>query len=168
MQGKLQQSYRVSLEIGQNGYFSGTLALSQLSRLSSLVIPSDVDISVQFEFVRNLYKLNSITGHIKSKLTVECQRCLEPMLHEIDQDFGLLIDATDEDVEVSQMDTVYSDEGYLNVFEVIEDELILTLPLIMMHEEKDCNAYWKSEPEMVQVEEKVNPFAVLETLKSNK
>ena len=87
------------------------------------------------------------------------------MVYTIDQDFELLIDASDEDVEAFQVDTVFSSDGYLDVFEVIEDELILALPIILMHEDVSCNGYLSSTPSETQVVEKKNPLAVLEALK---
>ncbi len=165
MQGKLQQVYRVSKELGQNSLFSGSFQLSQLDRLSSLVLDNGAEIKLSFEFSTNEYHHPTIKGHVDAELQVECQRCLESMSYIVDQDFALLIDASEEDVTAFMMDTVYTDEGYLNVLEVIEDELILTLPLISMHEDRNCNKQWQ--PDLIEEEivEKINPFAVLETLK---
>ena len=165
MQGKLQQVYRVSKELGQNSLLSGSFQLSRLDRLSSLVISNDTDITLSFEFSSNAYRHPTIKGHIDTELLVECQRCLEPMVHTIDLDFDLLIDASEDDVQSFQMDTVYTDDGYLDVFEVIEDELILTLPLISMHEDNACNKQWQPDSIEESVVEKNNPFAVLKSLK---
>ncbi len=165
MQGKLQQVYRVSKELGQNSLLSGSFRLSKLPRLGSLVVSTEADLTVTFEFTTDEYRHPSIKGHIDTELLVECQRCLEPMVYPIDLDFHLLIDATEEDVESFQIDTVLTDEGYLDVFEVIEDELILALPLISVHEEPDCNKHWQSASNEEVVVEKNNPFAVLQTLK---
>lgn len=169
MQGKLQQTYRVNNELGRHGFFEGTIELSSLNRLTSLVItdvqaPDQVLIQVKFEFLRNEFGKAVIKGHMNTTLTVECQRCLEPMTYHIDQDFELLVDASDEEVESFQLDTVYCDAGELDVFEVVEDELILALPIILMHEEQDCNELWKSETELEE-SDKPNPFAVLSVLK---
>ncbi len=165
MQGKLQQSYRVSKELGQNSEFRGRLALSQMPRLSSLVLPDDAPIDVSFEFTRNLYQHPSVKGHIETRLQVECQRCLEPMPLELDFDFDLLIDASDDDVKAFQTDTLISDGGYINIVEVIEDELILSLPLISMHEDTSCHQNWR--PDELPEPEKAtdNPFAALAALK---
>jgi len=165
MQGKLQKSYRVSKELAQNSYFEGTITLSQLSRLSTLVIADNAIINVSFEFTKNLYQHPSVKGHIETRLQLECQRCLEPMSQLMDFDFELLIDASDEDVKAFQTDTVYSDGGYLSILDVVEDELILALPLISMHEASDCHQHWQADDIPKPEEEKNNPFAVLAALK---
>lgn len=165
MQGKLQQTYRVLREIDGNAYYTGLISLKQMPRLASLVIGDDAEIAITFEFDKATYQHKAIKGHVDAKLTVECQRCLEPMVHTVDQDFGLLIDASEEDIESSQLDSVFTSEGYLDVFEVVEDELILTLPIIMMHEDTSCNKYLQPEAPEAQVVEKDNPFLALESLK---
>lgn len=165
MQGRLQQTYRIAAELGRNASFSGEIPLSKMPRLSSLVIPDDSRIRVTFEFAYNAYQHAAISGHYCADLTVECQRCLEPMGRTIDQDFSLLIDASEEDIQSFDVDTVYTSDGFLDVFEVIEDELILALPIISMHEDTACNRYLLFEPEEVQAVAKNNPFEVLKQLK---
>ena len=61
----------------------------------------------------------------------------------MDVDFRLMIDASDEMVEHSSEDTLYSDDGYIDISEVVEDELILALPLVAMHEDTACNENWR-------------------------
>ena len=165
MQGKLKRTYRTSSELTRKADYIGEIRHSDMPRLQSLVVPDDGVANVTFAFGFNLLNHAVIRGQYTTELMVECQRCLEPMPFSIDQGFELLIDGTEEDIESFQLDSVYTSEGYLDVFEVIEDELILALPLIMMHEETSCNTYWQSEPEEAPIEEKDNPFAVLETLK---
>lgn len=167
MQGKLQQTYRVSQEMGRNGFFKGCLKLSQLPRLSSLVIADDAEICVIFEFTVNESRNATIKGHIETNLTLQCQRCLEPFIQSINLDFDLLIDASDDEIKSFQQETVYTDEGYLDMFGVIEEELILALPLIVKHEDLSCNPYLQPDAEEHQAVATNNPFAVLESLKSS-
>lgn len=165
MQGKLQQTYRIAAELGRNASFSGDIPLTKMPRLASLVIQDNAIISVSFEFGSSAYQHAAIKGHYKAELSVECQRCLEPMAQAIDQDFELLIDASEEDIQSFEVDTVYTSEGYLDVFEVIEDELILALPIISMHEDTSCNRFLQPDNEQNLVVEKNNPFDVLKALK---
>lgn len=167
MQCKLQQTYRVSQEIGRNSFFKGCLKLSQVPRLASLVNTNDAEIEVIFEFTLNEYRNASIKGHIETNLTLQCQRCLEPVIQFIDLDFDLLIDSSDIEIKSFQQETVYTDEGYLDMFKLIEDELMLALPLIMKHEDSSCNPYLLSGSEDSPVVTTNNPFAVLGSLKGN-
>lgn len=167
MQGRLQQTYRVARELDRHALYNGQILLSQMPRLGSLVIANDARVDVRFEFERTSFQQAAIKGHYKTALTVECQRCLEPMVETIEQDFILLIDADEADIQAFQVDSVMTEEGYLDVFEVIEDELILALPLITMHEDIHCNKYLQSVSADEPVVERDNPFSVLKALKGN-
>jgi len=166
MRGKLQQTYKASHELDRQSAFSGSIPLVDMPRLTSLIMSDNTSVDVDFEFTRGVYNHDAIRGQYKVGLTTQCQRCLEPMVLEIDQSFELLIDASDEDVEAFQVDTVFTEDGYLNLCEVIEDELILALPLIMMHDNDGCNPYLKEHvDDAPPAQERPNPFAVLASLK---
>ena len=81
-------------------------------------------------------------------------------------DFRLMIDANDEMVEHSSDDTLYSDDGHIDIGEVVEDELILALPLVAMHEDTACNESWQVTELQAETPKRENPFAVLQQLKT--
>jgi len=81
-------------------------------------------------------------------------------------EFNLLIDADDEQVVESSLDTIFSEDGFINIFEVAEEELILGLPLVNMHDDLACNEYWPVEKQHSE-QAKENPFSVLEKLKTH-
>ena len=81
-------------------------------------------------------------------------------------DFSLMIDASDEMVEHSSDDTLYSDGGYIDISEVVEDELILALPLVATHEDTACNENWQVAELQAETPIRENPFAVLQQLKT--
>ena len=166
MQGKLKRSYRVTSELGRRADYRGSIPLGSLKRLADQLLNADGEVRVGFEFVKNRFDAALIRGHLATELQVECQRCLESMTQQRDQSFELLIDASDADDEAFGLDSVNTEDGYLDVFTVIEDEIILSLPIIMMHEESSCNRYWQPETESVTAAEKDNPFAVLAALKA--
>lgn len=166
MQGRLKRSYRIASELARNDEFEGSIELSDLPRLGEQVIDTDSAIVTRFRFGRNDFGHPMISGQVGANLKVECQRCLEAMSLPIDQPFELLIDASESDTDGFALDSVYTQDGYLDVFETVEDELLLALPIIQMHENLNCNKYWKPEDAPTVPAEPVNnPFAVLGTLK---
>lgn len=165
MQGGLEQQYKVSQELARNDFFSGSLVITQLPRLAEIVISTENLIDVSFEFAFNEFQLPSVKGRINTQVWVQCQRCLEPMQHAISQEFEILIDVTDSEAESYQMDSVYTEEGYLDIYALIEDEIILSLPLILTHPHTDCNPYMPEAPEEEDTAASNNPFAVLQSLR---
>jgi uncharacterized protein len=171
MRDKLRKRYQAQKEVTQNGRFSGEISLADLKRLQDLLGLEDTGqyeqkIVLSFEFLRSEFDIAMLNGHLQTRLTLECQRCLQPMDFPLDQDFSLLIDASDEIVQHSSQDTLYSDDGWIDIVEVVEDELILTIPLVAMHENRDCNSNWQASSAAVETPTGENPFAVLQQLKT--
>ena len=167
MQGKLPRRYQVHKEVARNGYFEGEITLSALGRLSEFLHPDSSTqnkVLLKFEFTKNEFDMATISGELETCLELECQRCLGKMELPINVDFRLMVDASDELVRESSIDTLYSDDGFIDINEVVEDELILAIPLVASHEDQACNKHWlASEAEAVASE---NPFSVLRQLKT--
>ena len=166
MQGKLKQRHQVHKEVSRRGYFEGRIDIADLRRLIELLASSEGQIGVRFEFIMSDYSIPMVTGQIITALQVECQRCLLPMPVDLELEFSLLIDATDEMVRESSLDTLLSDEGFVDIFEAVEDEIILALPLVAMHENETCNQHWQAAEETQGPVVKENPFSVLKDLKT--
>jgi uncharacterized protein len=166
MQGRLKRSYRISNVVGRHETFAGDIPLGEMPRLGEMLLDGNGSVRVEFEFANNDLSLAVIRGQFAASLRLTCQRCLEPMDLAIDQPFELLIDASDEDSEAFDLESVNTSDGMLDVFEVIEDELLLAIPIIVMHEDASCNPHWQAETGNTEVEAaKNNPFAALEALK---
>ena len=169
MRDKLRKCYQVQMEVTRNGYFEGEIALSELGRLAELLhlVESDLEgrkITLKFEFVRNEYEISMLVGHLETSLQLECQRCLKAMELPMTLDFNLMIDASDQLVSEASVDTLYSDDGFIDIVEVVEDELILAIPLVAMHEDTACNENWQVSESETAIKD--NPFAVLQQLKT--
>ena len=112
--------------------------------------------------------------HLEAKATVPltCQRCLHPVSVAllIEQDFRFVADeatALAEDDE-SDEDLLVMEDSF-DLMALIEDELLMGLPLVPMHEA--ClseQAPTSDEEEAILAEVKPNPFAVLASLKTRK
>ena len=170
MRDKLRRRYQVHREVARNGYFEGEIALAELTRLGDMLYrePGDRDdgVSVRFEFLRNEFGSALLRGHLQASLELQCQRCLQVLTVPVEQEIELLIDAGDELVGSSTPDAIDSDEGYVDIFDVVEDELILALPLVAVHEDTDCNKHWPAADANDDAGDKENPFAVLRQLKA--
>jgi len=171
MRDKLRRRYQVLKEVTQNGYFEGEIALSDFKRLGDLLYPDFVDgdgrkIAVRFEFLRNEYGVSTLAGQLQANLDLECQRCLEALEMPIELDFELMVDADDDLLRHSSLDSIDSEDGYVDIYAVIEDELMLALPLVALHEDTACNEHWLAAGTEPEAENRDNPFAVLQQLKT--
>jgi uncharacterized protein len=145
----------------------GILNIAVMKRLSANVIANDNTVKVNLHFGVDEQQVTYLTGHLESKLTLQCQRCMEPFNYEIITDFALGIISTLDEANAlpERYEPVLATEGNLALRELIEDEIILNLPIIPRHELDECNVtlpLGDSEWEQGKGE---NPFNVLESLK---
>ena len=168
MRDKLRKSYQVAKETSQNGYFEGVIPLADMERLAEFLYPEETantdQVSVDFEFIQSEYDLPLVRGRLEALLALQCQRCLGKLDFPVSIDFKLLIDADEDTLKACSLDTLYSEDGYIDIVEVVEDELILGIPLVCMHEDSACNEHWLASEADAGVKE--NPFSVLEKLKT--
>ncbi|MCE2570325.1 23S rRNA accumulation protein YceD [Motilimonas eburnea] len=147
----------------------GIVPAANLGRLaeSTKGICKDIETNLSFDF--DLQKLPIIKGTAEVDVMLECQRCSDAFQYTCKAEFiytPVRFGAEDTDLP-SAYDVIERDEeGEINLHQLVEDELIINLPLIAMHEVEDCGIkeFDTSFGEIVE-EERVNPFAVLESLK---
>lgn len=110
-----------------------------------------------------------LDGTLESTLFLPCQRCLKGLEHALTSEFSVhVLDelkvSRDRELDEDELEVVLSIEGKLDLLALVEDELILSLPLVVYHDETDCN------PTLVNIQEssrsmESKPFAELEVLK---
>jgi len=166
MREKLRRHYQIQREVSRGGKFQGKIELADLSRLSEFLLSDQSDILVEFSFRQSDYDVPMVEGRLQARLTVECQRCLKAMEIPLQIELKLLVSPTDCEVVESSLDTIFSENGSVDIFEMVEDELILGLPLVTLHEDVACNEFWQTQGGNPEQATKENPFSVLAKLKT--
>lgn len=166
MQDKLRRHYQIQKEVSRGGFFEGIIDVGELSKLAGFLLSDQANIVVEFSIRQSDYDAPLLEGRLEAELTLECQRCLEAMEIPLQIDFKLLINADDDVVAESSLETVYSEDGTIDIFEVVEDEIVLGLPLVIMHDDVACNKFWQTQEQGSERATKENPFSVLAKLKT--
>ena len=159
-------------KIGQA--LSGSYNLHQLSRIDALLKGgSSGQVSFWLEFSRDDEShLFCVVGGLEAIIPLVCQRCLQPMQRQVGGIVNMAIVSDEAEIEAlpAQFEP-YIDTGVpVKLQDFVEDELLLAMPLVSRHEEKECPAADeptenKSGREQIA---KVNPFAELKNLKLRK
>lgn len=125
---------------------------------------------VELSFQRDQQGFASASGYVKSTVGVVCQRCLGvaaiPLEASVHWAF-ITDEATFEDVPKAY-DAILLEGEAASLFDLIEDELLLALPPVPMHEEGECRApdHQPRDEGFVDKDEiKKNPFEVLVGIK---
>jgi uncharacterized protein len=155
----------------QNGLrLNGQLNVSSMSRLCGALHNNEGVVDVVMHFDIDETGLPFLQGKFRSTLNLICERCMEPMDWDVEVNCLLAILKNERKVEglAEQYDPwIIDSDELISLGSVIEDELILALPLVPKHDFKCLPAeVWQSGEDEIVEEKRVSPFAVLATLKS--
>jgi uncharacterized protein len=149
--------------------FKGILSVKNMRRLCESLYQETGDVRVNIEFGKDEQGVPFLKGELSSVLTLQCQRCMEPLPYEMIHKMVLGIAHTEEEAETlpKGYDPIVANDDILIIQDMVEDELIVSLPVVPMHNPKDCKVtlplILESEP--VAQTEKENPFKVIEILR---
>jgi len=146
----------------------GFVPVVELPRLAESLQETTGEIQVDLAFGISVEKKKIVTGHASAELTLVCQRCLENVKVPVKSDISLGIVWDEEGAEAlpEYLDPWITGEGIADLYDMIEVELLLSLPKVAYHEELCVDRQLFTSGKPVEVK-KPNPFQVLEQLKSS-
>lgn len=156
----------------QGGRLSGGVSFARLERLAQQLCDTDGQAHVDWLFSLDEQSRKVIHGSVEALVSLVCQRCLEPVQVAVHADTALALVWSDEQAaQLSRtLDPVLMDSDMLDVYATAEEELLLALPIVAVHEAGTCQAaqiHSEELPaELMAGEKKINPFQVLANLKS--
>lgn len=149
----------------ESGKLQGTIALARLSRLRAELFDQSGEVGYALAGFVSPEQKPSLQLEISGKLTLSCHRCLGPVEWEFDSKCnfelvpagGALGDPAEEPQDVEQ---IFADPK-LDVIGLVEDEIILGMPMAITHGAGFCSA---PAPDKVQPQ-RATPFSVLAGMK---
>ncbi len=157
----------------ENGVtLEGDVALNQLDRLVGSLVDSEGAVDVSLQFGVDEDRVRHLVGQADVTVQMQCQRCLEAVAVHLNAELALGMVYSDEAARAlpKRYDPLLiSEDEKLDIYQLIEDELLLNLPLIAHHD--DCVVKTSYGDEAVEESAKAdqnNPFSVLAQLKAGK
>jgi uncharacterized protein len=151
--------------------FSGTLPIAGMSRLRGLLASGEGEARFELDFGRDELGTDFVDVRAQASLTLTCQRSLEPFVLPVvvHTRLGLIRHERDEAGLPPECEALLvAEDGRLNPADVVEDELLLVLPLVPINPDSSLpDEVADQRPEEVSAGEgrSENPFAVLRELK---
>lgn len=153
----------------QGTLLEGQIDANNLTRLSSALIGfrGPVKASIAFEIDESQQPV--VRGTISAVVEVICQRCLDPMSKELQAQFALQVVWSED--QIGNVAPNYEPwlvvDKTADLIPVIEDELLLALPIVNYHKPGDCtgDAFQQNEAEKGHEASAESPFSVLQQLK---
>lgn len=160
-----------ALKLCQQGvHVTGFVEFTQLSRLEGLLSTPEGQVSVDIHFAIDEQHRKILSGRIAASVPLVCQRCLGKMMWPLDGGFELALVWNEEQAAQlpRTLDPVMVEDTELDIFSVVEDEILLALPLVSHHDIGTCTAPSVANPALPveTVEVRKNPFQVLASLKT--
>ncbi|MEG0278084.1 MAG: 23S rRNA accumulation protein YceD [Morganella sp. (in: enterobacteria)] len=152
--------------------YQGCYTPEQVTRLAESVASVDSDVDVDLRFEIDPQRLAVIKGTAEVDVSLECQRCGNIFPLHVRATYCFSPVTSDEKAEAlpEEYEPIdVNDFGETDLLAMIEDELILSLPVVPVHESEHCEV---SDAEKVfgklpEEVEKPNPFAALASLKKS-
>lgn len=150
----------------------GEINIADMDRLKEYLSRPEATVRVSLEFGVDALKQKYLQGECHTELWMQCQRCLQDILEPVHAQFCLGLVTNEEQVELlsSVYDTLWDSHKPIKLSGILEDELILALPIVAHHPEGGCELVNPvADPQTGPVDEgdeKANPFAVLKRLNS--
>ena len=157
----------------------GLVAAKSMSRLQANVLSFEPMVHVNLQFSPGLYGYPLAVGQAHAKVSVRCERCLDRMELNLDPTINVLIKPDSE--RLTENNGYFDDESpdfheydgkSLTLSDLIEEELLLALPLVPRHEDislcnQDMVAWLASSQASTEGQEEVtaekadSPFMIL-------
>lgn len=147
---------------------AGELPADALTRLAEIAISQNIVADLQFSLGEQRERL--LKGSIQADVQQQCQRCLKPVDSVLECEISLAVVRDEEEAKnlPESYDPWVVSEEEADLYAIIEEEILLAVPLIANHSEPCGDELdWRSqEPSQDQQNvNETNPFQVLEQLK---
>jgi uncharacterized protein len=119
----------------------GTIAISKMKRLRSLLFDDEGRVDLDLVFGVDESGQSNVAGALDAQITLQCQRCLQAMNLHIREKISLAIVHTSQQANKlpSHYEPLMVKQDSVSLSELVEDELILALPTVPLHDGlEDC------------------------------
>ncbi|MEK8021990.1 MAG: YceD family protein [Candidatus Parabeggiatoa sp.] len=151
----------------QGKQLKGQVSLMQMSRLHDSLCEVGGEVYIDWLFTTDDKQRPTVIGSVQTLLKMICQRCLQPMQWPIDAKVALIIlknGQTEDELPVGY-EALTLTSTQVSLITLIENELILALPIVARHTTCPSNEYQLAENFNKDLTYQNNPFHVLSELK---
>jgi uncharacterized protein len=152
-------------QVELNRTIQGYYPLAKLTRLTETLLGSEGHVSAKLEFGHSV-GFACLKARASATLLVKCQRCLQPMEAEVTGSFkfALLYSEEDFDLLPEEFEPYLLEGEEQSIIDLIEDELLLSLPMVLVHKEA-CSDFMTSQAKKIKAKKEAShPFAALKVL----
>ena len=126
----------------ERAQLEGTIPVADFSRLKELLTNDSGEVRVRLKFRKGKGPRMLVLGECRAGLEVDCQTCLENMKVGVEVKIRtLLVPTLEELMGLGQSeDGMVCESEQVSLVDIVEDDLIVHLPMVPRHAEGECAA----------------------------
>jgi uncharacterized protein len=165
MQKKLPETVDFLKQVERNACFEGVWPVARFERLAEAICTTRGDVAVRLKFGIRA-GTQCLDGHVEAELVLRCERCLEPVTKTIESDFrfGLVTSEDEAELLPGEFEPLLVNSTEVSLADLVEDELLLSLPIVARHEEACSELLQKHTKDEDVQQDTYKPFAALKDL----
>jgi uncharacterized protein len=157
----------------QGAHVSSHVDVARLKRFADALAGDSGVVAIDLQFGVDEQGVRFANGSVATDVKILCQRCLQPMDLHVSSEVSIGLVRDDEQARSLPKryePVIVNDDEETELIDIIEDDLLLSLPLVTYHPESQCSGLSRYETESDEEEpapreEAPNPFSILEQLK---
>ena len=167
MQKKLPETVDFLKQVERNACFEGVWPVSRFERLAEAICNTQGEVTARLKFGMRA-GTRCLDGHVQAELVMRCERCLEPVSQLIESDFrfGLVTSEDEAELLPREFEPLLVTGTEVSLVDLVEDELLLSLPIVARHEEACSELLQKHKKDEGAQQDTYRPFAALKDLMS--
>ncbi len=140
----------------------GRIAVAAMERLTDLLAEGEATVETALECGLDGEGRRTIAGRVQARLPMRCHRCLQVYDHVVDSSFHVVVVESGAEAEAlpDELEPFISEGGAVSPHAVVEEELLLSLPVVALHD--DRNACLPPAHAAGMTPERTSPFAALQ------
>lgn len=174
MQKQMPETVNFVHQVELNRTLEGEYPLAKFERLQEVlaanadVSSNDAKVTAKIVFCHSV-GIASIKGKVSATLQLECQRCLQAMDVKVEGRFKFALINDEDEIELlpDEFEPYLLEGEEQSVIDLVEDELLLSLPMVTVHDDACSAVMTEQQKEIAAQKEAAHPFAALKSLKDS-
>lgn len=132
----------------QAGVLEGSIAVERFLRFKEMLAEETGEVQLNLSFDRGDLKCTLVAGRVSANVHLVCQSCMAPYVQTLNCDISasVVVDESKHVVYEQETEVIVHLEKLIPTVDLVEDELILMLPMIPRHPQECPDGEYSQEP----------------------
>jgi uncharacterized protein len=165
MQKKLPETIDFLKQVEKRASYECTWPVARFERLGGVINDNSGEVAARLRFGISA-GTRCLDGYVQADLHMRCERCLDPVKQHIESGFRFGLVTSEEEAKMlpKEFEPLIVTDSEQSLLDLVEDELLLSLPIVAKHEEECSEILQKHKEDDNAQRDTYRPFAALKDL----